>query len=142
MAPPAATVHDQKPHETREATHQRSRWLAGQIEMLVRHRRSFARLIRRRPLEGVAFLSEMFARPLSLTVPLRIIAAALLAWVGTPLRMIIAIVLLATAIADILYMRTAAHFGWRESLTLGAAWVRAVAGVPRAFLQWRKARKS
>jgi cellulose synthase/poly-beta-1,6-N-acetylglucosamine synthase-like glycosyltransferase len=141
MAPPGAAVIDQKPHAARDATVQRSRWLAGQIQMLLRHGGSFGRVIRRRPAEGIALLSEMFARPLSLTVPLRFMAAALLFWVGTPVRLVVGATLVGTAIADVVLMRTAAQFSWRESLTLGGAWVRALGGVPRAFFRWRRARK-
>ena len=75
LGPADAVVHDVKPERLRDAARQRARWLVGQLALPLRQPGALLRLLVRRPLEGLAFVAELGGRPLSLTVPLRLLVA-------------------------------------------------------------------
>src|SRR5688572_21775775 len=77
---PRAIVFDDKPVTVDDAAAQRARWLLGRGELLVRHFGSFVAIGVRHPGEGLAQFAEIFGRPLSLSIPLRLGAAAFAAW--------------------------------------------------------------
>ena len=99
----------------------------------------------RSPLEGAAFVAEMFGRPLSLSVPLRIAAGTVLSFEGvrsgSPGRWMLATMLFASAAGDVMLHR-------QQGLRAGAAadlalsWLGAVVLSPRALVRWMRARKS
>jgi Glycosyl transferase family group 2 len=126
-----ARILDEKPYEIAAAASQRSRWILGRYELLFRRAPAFGKVIATRPLEGVAFLLEIFGRPFSLTAPLRVLAALLVrgAFGGA---------LALTAVADVA-LHAAAH---RQSpgavLRLAWSWVLAVLLAPRALLRWTR----
>lgn len=129
-----ASLLDDKPTAVRAAASQRSRWLVGRYELLVRRAPAFAKAIARHPLEGLAFFVEIFGRPLSLTVPLRLGAAVLLArrhpvWCGT---------LAVSAAADIALHAAAYKQSPRAVLRLAGSWVMALLLAPRAVVRWMR----
>lgn len=128
-----AVVLDEKPEAMTAAASQRARWFLGRYELLVRRAPAFAETIARRPLEGAAFLVEIFGRPLSLTAPLRIAAAALLVRRNQP---VFAALLALSAAADV-----ALHTKADPSavLRLGGSWLMALAMAPRALVRWMRA---
>lgn len=133
MAPPEAIVIDEKPESVRSTALQRARWLVGRYELLIRRAPALMTLIARRPAEGLAWLVEVFGRPLSLTVPLRIVAGALLIWKRQPVA---GVAIAATTLVD------AALFVGRTSpksvLRLAASWMLAAAMTPRALVRWTR----
>ena len=135
MFAPEALVLDDKPDGMTAAASQRARWLLGRYELLVRRLPALARVLVRRPLEGLAFLVEIFGRPLSLSAPLRLVAAVLLFRMHQPL---FAGALALTAAGDIA-LHSAAH---RRSpgavLRLAGSWLLAVLLAPKAFVKWMR----
>lgn len=128
-----AVVIDEKPEGVRDAASQRARWLAGRYELLVRRAPELARHIAAKPAEGFAFFFEIFGRPLSLTVPLRIAAGTWLAWRGERAA--------GAAIASTTVIDAALFFGRtspRAALRLGVSWLLAAALIPRALLRWTR----
>ncbi|MCX7895871.1 MAG: glycosyltransferase family 2 protein, partial [Thermoanaerobaculum sp.] len=79
LAPEAAVVTDEKPGSTAEASRQRARWLMGQLALLWYHSKRFFPFFARRPLEALSWLGILLSRPLSLTVPLRVLIGTVLA---------------------------------------------------------------
>lgn len=129
-----AVLLDEKPETVTAAASQRSRWLVGRYELLVRRAPAFATMIARRPLEGLAFFVEIFGRPLSLTVPLRLVAAALVArrhpvWCGA---------LALSAAADVALHAAAHRQSPRAVLRLAGSWLMAVVLAPRAVIRWMR----
>jgi hypothetical protein len=133
MAPPDAIVFDEKPQSIHSAASQRARWFLGRYELLFRRAPEFAKCISRRPLEGIAWVAEIFGRPLSLTVPLRVVAGLLLVSRG---RTTLGAAIAGSTIID------AALFSGRTSpraaLRLAASWLLAAAMLPRALLRWTR----
>ncbi|MCC6132936.1 MAG: glycosyltransferase family 2 protein [Acidobacteria bacterium] len=72
MGPPEAIVLDEKPEDVERAAVQRARWFVGRWQLLVRRRGVFLRLLRRHPVEGLAFLVEIWGRPFVLSVAFRV----------------------------------------------------------------------
>ncbi|MEO8215495.1 MAG: glycosyltransferase [Acidobacteriota bacterium] len=142
MAAGDVWVADEKPGDVSRASSQRARWLAGKLELAVRHIPSMYRLIVRAPLEGVAFVAEMFGRPLVLSVMFRLVVAAVVVMKaprsGYEGR-ILAAILLASASVDIGLQIVRSGFG--GALELGGSWLRALLLTPRALLSWMRARR-
>jgi len=135
MLAPQALVLDDKPDGVTAAASQRARWLLGRYELLLRRPWAFARVFGRRPLEGLALLVEIFGRPLSLTAPLRVLAAA---WLFREAQPVYATALLLTAAGD-MAMHASVH---RRSpgavLRLAGSWLLAVLLAPRALVRWMR----
>ncbi|HEX6094975.1 MAG TPA: glycosyltransferase family 2 protein [Thermoanaerobaculia bacterium] len=127
-----AVVLDEKPEAMTAAASQRARWFLGRYELLARRAPAFAQVVAKRPLEGAAFLVEIFGRPLSLTAPLRVIAGILLARRQHP---IFGGMLLLSAAADV-----ALHARARPAavLRLGGSWLMALLLAPRALVRWMR----
>jgi cellulose synthase/poly-beta-1,6-N-acetylglucosamine synthase-like glycosyltransferase len=145
LGPEDAVVYDVKPERVADAARQRARWLAGQLSLPIHQGRAFLRVLWRRPLEGLSFFGEVAGRPLSLTVPLRILVAVVLGaraldvgW-WSPAG-VIAIVVGLSAAFDALLNALAAGFRVRSALCMMASWLRAIVLLPRAFLSWMKTR--
>ncbi len=146
MGPADARVLDHKPQQCVGAARQRARWLVGQLTLPFRHPRALLRLLRQRPLEALGFMGEVGARPLSLTVPLRMALATLVLVLPSPglpaaAALSAACLLAATALSD-----SALHLvGRRDQLrgvfSLVVAWAAAVLLVPRALTGWLWARR-
>jgi hypothetical protein len=139
-----AFVIDEKPARWRSAAGQRARWLAGRMLLFVRQPRAMLRLIARKPAEGLVFMLDLFGRPLSLSVPLRILAggglmiaafatrsAVWTGWLGA-----FAVV---SGLLDLLQV-TRSGVSIRSAATMVLAWVGAVLLAPRALVRWIKAR--
>lgn len=135
MIAPKAIVLDDKPDAVGAAASQRARWLLGRYELLIRRAPAFARAIARRPAEGLAFFVEIFGRPLSLTAPLRLAAAALLLRRGQPL---LATALTLTVASDLALHGNAHRKSPGAVLRLAGSWVLAVLLAPRALLRWMR----
>jgi cellulose synthase/poly-beta-1,6-N-acetylglucosamine synthase-like glycosyltransferase len=135
MTADEAAIFDEKPEALQDAASQRARWLAGRYELLVRRAPAFGRMIVRRPLEGLAFLVEIFGRPLSLTALVRLGAAAVLVRRGS----VAYGAALASTVASDVALHAVAH---RRSpgavLQLAGSWLLALLLAPRAFVRWMK----
>jgi hypothetical protein len=136
MAPPRALIVDQKPDSIQDSASQRARWLVGRYELLIRRLPDFGRYIVRRPLEGLAFLAEIFGRPLSLTLPLRGIAAAWLVWRG---HLIVGGAIATSMLLDVALF--AGRTSPRAAMRLATSWVLAAAMTPRALVRWTRVRR-
>ncbi len=150
LGPEELAVGDDKPEAIRLAARQRSRWLAGQVGIIVRRAGALGRLIRRRPFEGLAFGAELLSRPLSLTGGLRLfaglgwtVAAAATGW--STGRSVLAAILLASVAAEVVSIRELGGTSWRDSmfsfLSLGVAWVGALTLLPRTIGRWMSGRE-
>lgn len=147
MGPRGALVFDEKPDRVADAARQRARWLAGQLSLPLRHPRTLAKVLLRRPLEGLGFVAEVAGRPLSLTVPFRLLIAAV-AWyhsrgpgLVSPVG-VVAMVAAGSAAFDVLLNALSADFRLRSAVALIFSWMRAVVLLPRAFFSWMVARRS
>jgi cellulose synthase/poly-beta-1,6-N-acetylglucosamine synthase-like glycosyltransferase len=127
-----AVVLDEKPEAMTAAASQRARWFLGRYELLVRRAPAFAEVIAKRPLEGAAFLVEIFGRPLSLTAPLRVAAAILLMRHRQP---VFGGILALSAAADVA-LHTKANPA--AVLRLGGSWLMALLMAPRALVRWMR----
>jgi cellulose synthase/poly-beta-1,6-N-acetylglucosamine synthase-like glycosyltransferase len=146
MGPDDVVVFDEKPERVADAARQRARWLAGQLSLPLRHGLAFVRLVARRPLEGLSFFGEIAGRPLSLTVPLRLAVAAVLAahagigeWSSA--EGVVAAIIALTAVFDVLVNVLSAEFRVRSAVFLVASWLRAIVLLPRAFVSWMWTRR-
>jgi len=141
-----AVVYDEKPERVADAARQRARWLAGQLSLPIRQARAFIRVLARQPLEGLSFCGEIVGRPLSLTVPLRLVVASVLGARAASLGWsspegIIALVICSSAGFDVLLNALASGFRVRSALCLVASWLRAIVLLPRAFMSWMRTRR-
>lgn len=145
LASGEARVIDEKPSRVADAARQRARWLAGRMEIVARHPGALMNLIRRRPAEGVVFVLDLFGRPLSLTIPLRlVVGAGLLATGGTlalrDWKIAIGAAAVATgAIEAALLLRSGASA--RSAMQLATSWTGALMLTPRALVRWMRARQ-
>jgi cellulose synthase/poly-beta-1,6-N-acetylglucosamine synthase-like glycosyltransferase len=145
LGPPDAVVRDEKPASVRDAARQRARWLAGRYAVLLRQPGAVLRLIRRRPMEGLAFLIEILSRPFSLTAILRIAVAGVLfaaAWrTGAFGPALVAGVVLASVVADAALILRVGGVPWPGIGRLVLAWIRALPLLPYAVFHWLGARR-
>ena len=145
LGPPEAAVRDEKPASVRDAARQRARWLAGRYAMLLRQPGATLRLIRRRPMEGAAFLIEILSRPFSLTAILRLAVAGVLAaaaWQAhSPWVALAAGGVLASVVADAGLTLRMGGVPWPGIGRLVLAWIRAVPLLPFAVFHWLGARR-
>jgi cellulose synthase/poly-beta-1,6-N-acetylglucosamine synthase-like glycosyltransferase len=136
MGSDEAVVYDEKPSSISSASSQRARWLLGRYELLVRRFGIVCLVVMRHPLEGLAFLVETFGRPLLLSVPLRLLAAALLfahggtVWAG---------MLTASSLLDAGMQLPAFLAAPRSIMRLGLSWLLAAVLAPRALIHWMRA---
>lgn len=130
---PRAIVFDDKPSSVEDAAAQRARWLLGRGELLFRHFGSFVAIGIRRPGEGLAQFAEMFGRPLSLSIPLRLGAAALAAWYD---QETLAVLLAGTTLIDVAAHVSASRGVPRGSARFAASWMMALLFLPRAITRW------
>ncbi len=142
LGPPSPVVLDDKPETVGAAARQRARWFAGRFSLLVLQPRAWLHLILRSPFEGAAFLVELFSRPLTLTIPARVLAAGVVLLEGARTPAIAgASVVLASAVLDAAWgMAGMRRSSWGAAVKLAAAWVAAVVVLPRAFFGWVRAR--
>ena len=147
LGPPGARVRDEKPASMLGAARQRARWLAGRVAIVVRQPGALARLVRRRPVEGLAFLIEIMSRPLSLTALARLALGAWLlgsawaaGWVGT--AVVAGAVVLASVAADAALVFLVGHVPFRGAARLVVAWLGAVTLLPKAFGHWLGGRRA
>jgi hypothetical protein len=136
MAPREAVVFDEKPPSIHDAGSQRARWLVGRYELLFRRATTFAAHIAHRPDEGVAFFVEIFGRPLSLTVPLRVAGGAFLIWRGFTIA---GAIIAATTLIDVALFT--GRTSLRGALRLAASWLVAAAMIPKALRRWTRVRR-
>src|SRR5436189_26337 len=115
------------------AASQRARWLLGRYELLLRRGGTFASIMAKHPLEGAALFAEIFGRPLSLTVPLRVLAGAWAIREGHP---ILGGAIAGSAAVDVLSYLVAARGIPRGSASFAASWLLAVVYAPRALTRW------
>lgn len=142
LGPPSPVVLDDKPETVGAAARQRARWFAGRFSLLVLQPRAWLRLLLRSPLQAGGFLVELFSRPLTLTIPARLLAAAGVLWTTPgPVALPLAVVMIGSAALDAVWgiagMRGSA---WGAGVKLAAAWVAAVVMLPRAFFGWLRVR--
>jgi len=147
MGPRQAVVFDEKPELVADAARQRARWLAGQLSLPLRQPGALARVLLRSPLEGLGFVAEIAGRPLSLTVPLRLLVAVLAGLQARDFGLlspagIVALVAAVSAVFDVLLNALSADFRLGSALSLILSWMRAIVLLPRAFLSWMVARRS
>lgn len=146
LGPPDAGVVDEKPHTVAAAARQRARWLLGQLGVVLRRPGALARLIGRRPLEGLAFAVEVVSRPLSLTVLYRLAVTVVLVVAGlrgetSVAELAVAAVVAASVAVDLLLLGASGRAFWRGALGLAASWLGALALLPRALFGWMRARR-
>src|SRR5204863_7098443 len=133
LAPDDAIVFDEKPSSVDAAASQRARWLLGRYELVLRRGGTFASIMAKHPLEGAALFAEIFGRPLSLTVPLRVLAGAWAIREGHP---ILGGAIAGSAAVDVLSYLVAARGIPRGSASFAASWLLAVVYAPRALTRW------
>lgn len=145
-----ALVEDIKPTRTSDAAHQRSRWLLGKLSLLVHQGSTVVRLVVRRPLEGLAFLSELLSRPYSLTAVLRALLAVLLSVAlavshGGYLTAVFCAALFASLFSDVLLLRQTSDLPLQTLSRVGVkfllTWLGAIALLPSASLGWSRGRR-
>lgn len=137
LAGPGVGVLDEKVTDPRAAAAQRARWFSGQWHLAAVQSREIGRWILRSPLQGLAFAAEIGARPFALTIPLRLVVAAILfiagsAWAGA--------IVLASALATIGCLAAAGALTLRGGVGLAAAWLHALALLPSAATRWMRSR--
>ena len=93
----------------------------------------------RRPAETTALFFEIFGRPLSLTIPFRVIVAAVGILSGR--FVIIASVILATAVVDVVTFLASGRTTASAAMRLMMAWGLAVLMAPRALFRWMRAKR-
>jgi len=123
-----AVVFDEKPSTVDAAASQRARWLLGRYELLIRRGGTFPAIMARNPAEGIAAFVEIFGRPLSLSVPLRLVAGAWATRSGSP---IVGGLVAASTMIDL-----ASHGVPRGSASVAASWLLALLYAPRALTRW------
>lgn len=133
MAPREAVVHDEKPESVADAGAQRARWLIGNYELLVRRAGTLRDAVAHRPLEGLAFIAEIFGKPLSLTIPIRIAAGAYLIAKG---RVATGSLIVGSTLIDAALL--AGRTSPRNALRLAASWLVAAALAPKAAVRWTR----
>jgi cellulose synthase/poly-beta-1,6-N-acetylglucosamine synthase-like glycosyltransferase len=133
-----AVVNDEKPPTVYSAALQRARWLLGRYELLVKRAPDFLRALVWRPAETTALFFEIFGRPLSLTIPFRLIVAA--AAIASGRFVIGAALILATAIFDAIAILASGRAGI-GAVRLMIAWALAVVMAPRALFRWMRAKR-
>jgi cellulose synthase/poly-beta-1,6-N-acetylglucosamine synthase-like glycosyltransferase len=133
LAPDDAIVFDEKPSSVDAAASQRARWLLGRYELLMRRGGTFASIMAKNPVEGAALFAEIFGRPLSLTIPLRVLAGAWAIRAGHP---ILGGAVAGSAAIDVLSYLVAARGIPRGSASFAASWLLAVVYAPRALTRW------
>jgi len=149
MMGPGAVVEDVKPSRVNVAARQRSRWLLGELTLLVRQPRALARFLVRRPVEALSFLASLLSRPLSLSGALRVVlvvaCAADAMANGTLISWVAAAVIASTLASDLVLLRWVTGMPWTRlggaGLRLLTAWIGAVFLLPRAALGWVRGRR-
>jgi hypothetical protein len=145
-----AIVEDVKPSDIGDAARQRSRWLLGQIAIFARQPGAIIRLLARSPAEGLAFISGLLSRPLSLTALLRLIFALAflfdnLQGSGGALSLVATAFLIASLVADLGLFRLATGAPFTrlavDSVRMLASWCWAILLLPRAVAGWVRSRK-
>jgi len=145
-----AVVEDIKPVRVADAARQRSRWLLGQLAVLVRQPGALLRLAWRNPLEGVAFIAGLLSRPLSLTALLRLFLALGFAVDGLAGRggapsLAAGGVLVVSLLSDLVLLRRATDAPWPRLVAAGLkillAWGGALLLLPRALFGWARGRR-
>jgi hypothetical protein len=121
------------------AASQRARWLLGRYEVLFKCAGDLIRAFARKPGETAALFFEIFGRPLSLTVPFRVIVAAIA--IATGQLLIWSGAVLATAILDAIVFLAAGRSSVGSALRLMFAWALAVVLAPRALFRWMRAKR-
>lgn len=142
LGPSSPLVWDDKPETIGAAARQRTRWFAGRFSLLVVQPRAWLRLLRRSPGQGAAFLVELFSRPLTLTMPVRLLAAAaVLTLAADAATVAAAAVVLTSVVLDAAWgVAGMRRSGWSAALKLAAAWIAAVVMLPRALFGWLRVR--
>ncbi len=133
LAPEDAVVFDEKPSTVNAAASQRARWILGRYELLARRFGTFVAVTAQRPAEGLASIVEIFGRPLSLTVPLRVITGAFAIKAGHP---ILGTLVAGSVVIDIASHLTAARGVPRGMASVAASWFLALLLAPRALTRW------
>jgi len=133
LAPRDAIVFDEKPSSVGAAASQRARWLLGRYELLARRGGTFLAITAKHPAEGLATIVEIFGRPLSLTIPLRLIVGALAIARGHTV--------LGSAVAGSTAIDIVTHFAMhrgvpRGTTSMAASWLLALLMTPRALTRW------
>lgn len=141
-----AQVLDLKPSDVSRAAAQRARWLLGRWNLALTRLPELLRLAAARPAEAAAFACEIAARPLSLWLPARLLAAAALSIVwatGGPAWLLAAAAVEgASVVATIAVLRSAGALsgGAGAALSLLLAWLKALLLLPSALFRWMRAR--
>ena len=133
LAPEEAVVFDEKPSTIGDAASQRARWILGRYELLGRRFGTFVAVTARRPAEGLASIVEIFGRPLSLTVPLRVITGAFAIKAG---YVVLGTLVAGSVVIDIVSHLALARGVPRGIASVAASWVLAVLLAPRALTRW------
>jgi hypothetical protein len=133
LAPEDAVVFDEKPSDVTAAASQRARWILGRYELLGRRPGTFAAIAARKPGEGIAAFVEIFGRPLSLSVPLRLVAGV---WAIRSGYTILGSVVAGSTAIDVASHLIAARGIPRGTASVAASWVLALIYAPRALTRW------
>ena len=118
------------------AASQRARWILGRYELFARRFGTFIAVTAKHPAEGLASIVEIFGRPLTLTVPLRVITGALAIKSG---HVVLGSLVAGSVIIDIASHLAAARGVPRGMASVAASWVLAVLLAPRALTRWLRA---
>jgi len=143
LGDPLAIVRDEKPQSIYSAASQRARWLLGRYEVLIKHGSALRQAFWRSPGQTAAMFVEIFGRPLSLSVPLRMAIAVVAFFTAGrgPWVLLVASILLATALADVVMIMILEPSSARYASRLVAAWLLAMLMTPRALFRWMRAKR-
>ncbi|MFN3412748.1 MAG: glycosyltransferase [Thermoanaerobaculum sp.] len=146
LLPGPAVVLDQKPSSLEEASSQRARWLAGQWQILRNHWRVLLRLFLRRPLEGLNWMAFLLSRPLSLTLPLRLLGGATMIALGIQTHAALGVgwgaLVAGSALAELGWLVVFHPKAFWPAVSLALAWVQALPRVFGAGRRWYRGRRT
>ncbi|MGQ9496424.1 MAG: glycosyltransferase [Thermoanaerobaculaceae bacterium] len=141
----SAVVADRKPETLKEASRQRARWLVGQLQLLVKQKKALWRLARRQPVAALAWATALFSRPLSLSVPGRLLFGATLSLLacteGSLAFCLWGFLVVISALVEVSWFLISYPQVVGSALQLAWAWLGALLLWPRARKRWLAGRR-
>lgn len=142
---PSLVVVDHKPETLKEASQQRARWLVGQLQLLVRQKKALWKLAHRQPMAALAWAAALLSRPLSLSVPGRLLIGAALTLLACPEGLLVfclwGLVLAISAAVEVSWFLLSYPKAAGSALQLAWAWLGALFLWPRAWKRWLSGRR-
>lgn len=142
---PSALVVDRKPETVKDASRQRARWLVGQLQLLVKQKRALWKLALRQPMAALAWVTGLLSRPLSLSVPGRLLVGGTLnllaCFKGHQVFCLWGWVVVISAGLEVGWFLVSYPKAAGSALQLAWAWLRALLLWPKARKRWLTGRR-